>query len=190
MKSADLLPREPVETKADLAAGMSEIIEAVVRAIHMMDNMISNDSGYGVEPRVNFRMHPDKKISSRVLKLEVKELFHIFKAKCTENLEQFAVSSMPYINMMIESASNLGLKPYQRKRCIREFYNSVSSKLLSVSKQLFDDFVLDLGIRHPKESFKDSDPRKCVLDTEVLVESLKQILLLLSELNEFGKGEL
>lgn len=55
-----------------------------------------------------------------------------------------------FIITLMESVYNERLKLYQRKRALLEFFNLVSTKILKVSKQLFEDFVLDLGIKHPR----------------------------------------
>ena len=69
------------------------------------------------------------------------------------------------------------------------FIDLVSTKILKISKQLFADIVLDLGIKHPEsvDALKTSVD-ECVTNVVVLVKSLWIIFEQLIEFKMFGRG--
>jgi hypothetical protein len=65
----------------------------------------------------------------------------------------------------------------------------VSTKILKVSKQLFEDFVINLGIKHSKSIIlEETSAKQCVINVCVLVDSLTAILDRLIYEGWFGRG--
>lgn len=79
-----------------------------------------------------------------------RKMFLEFKDNVGEELENYAISTQPYIKTFCFGAFSEGMKLYQKKRVLNESFITISAKILLVSKQLFEDFVLDLGVKHPK----------------------------------------
>lgn len=172
---------------ASSEAGIKQILVSVFAGITRLASLRLQSLS---KCKLAFPIDITKSITQSQFKVQCEHLLNGFKKTLIERMSEWRLYELPIISLYLEGD---GWRLYKWKEEVQNFYQRACTGIINISKRLFQNYEIDLGVKHPK--IPEVDYQKINLHEEldqlnIHLTSVAYIIKTI-DINEwFGTGEL